>query len=144
VDEDYLTAPRKWDIAHIARFMLFLGPISSIFDYVTYAVMYWGFGANNEATAPLFQTAWFVESILTQTLIIHIIRTNKIPFIESRASWPLIFTTVAICTIGIALPFSYMAHSLGLVAFAYQLLADRCGYHRLLSGVSSYRQNLVH
>lgn len=116
VDEDYLTAPRRWDIGHIAKFMLCLGPISSIFDYVTYGVMYFGFGANSDATAPLFQTAWFVESILTQTLIIHIIRTRKIPFIQSRASWPLIITTIAICTISIWLPTSYFAHSLGFVA----------------------------
>ncbi|MDR3423628.1 MAG: magnesium-translocating P-type ATPase [Alphaproteobacteria bacterium] len=119
VDEEYLTEPRRWDIAHIAKFMIFLGPISSIFDYVTYAVMWFGFGANSLASAPLFQTAWFVESILTQTLIIHIIRTNKIPFIQSRASWPLILTTITICTIGIALPFSYVAHSLGFVALPW-------------------------
>ena len=77
--------------------MLFLGPVSSIFDYVTYFVMYFGFHANTDATAPLFQTGWFVESILTQTLIIHIIRTRRIPFIESRASWPLIITSILIC-----------------------------------------------
>jgi len=115
VDDDYLTQPRRWDIGHIARFMICLGPISSIFDYATYAIMYFGYHANTDATAPLFQTAWFVESIVTQTLIIHVIRTQKIPFIQSRASWPLILTTIAICTIGIALPFSYFAHSLGFV-----------------------------
>jgi Mg2+-importing ATPase len=115
VDDEYLTEPRRWDIGHIAKFMVFLGPISSIFDYATFAIMYFGFGANTDATAPLFQTAWFVESILTQTLIIHIIRTNRIPFIQSRASWPLIFTSVAICTIGVWLPTSYFAHSLGFV-----------------------------
>ena len=113
VDEEYLTRPRRWDIGHIARFMIFLGPISSIFDYVTYGVMYFGFGAKTEAMAPLFQTGWFVESILTQTLIIHIIRTNKIPFIESRASWPLIVTSLLICGIGAWLPLSPFAHGLG-------------------------------
>ncbi len=115
VDAEYLTRPRKWDIAHIARFMIFLGPISSIFDYATYGIMYFGFHANTEATSPLFQTAWFVESILTQTLIIHIIRTNKIPFIESRASWALIATSLIICAIGIWLPESPFARSLGFV-----------------------------
>ena len=115
VDEEYLTAPRKWDIGHIGRFMICLGPISSIFDYITFAVMYYGFGANTEASAPLFQTAWFVESILTQTLIIHVIRTNKIPFFQSRASWALIATSLIICAIGIWLPFSPFAHSLGFV-----------------------------
>lgn len=115
VDNEYLTAPRRWDISHIARFMLFLGPVSSIFDYVTYLVMYFGFGANTEASAALFQTGWFVESILTQTLIIHIIRTNKIPFIESIASWPLIITSLLICGIGAWLHFSPFAHGLGFV-----------------------------
>jgi Mg2+-importing ATPase len=115
IDEEYLTAPRRWDIAHIAKFMIFLGPVSSIFDYLTFGLMYFVFHANNTATAPLFQTAWFVESILTQTLIIHIIRTNRIPFVHSRASWPLIVTSIAICSIGIWLPTSYLAHSLGFV-----------------------------
>jgi Mg2+-importing ATPase len=71
--------------------MLFIGPISSIFDYTTYAVMLYEFDA--WANPPLFQTGWFVESLLTQTLIIHIIRTAKIPFVESRASPALITTT---------------------------------------------------
>jgi Mg2+-importing ATPase len=115
VDEEYLLLPRRWDIGHIARFMLFLGPISSIFDYVTYIILYFGFGANTEALAPFFQTGWFVESILTQTLIIHIIRTAKLPFIQSRASWPLILTSVLICGVGAWLPFSPFAHALGFV-----------------------------
>jgi Mg2+-importing ATPase len=137
IDEDYLMQPRQWDIAHIARFMIFLGPISSIFDYTTYAIMYYGFGSNTEATSPLFQTGWFVESILTQTLIIHIIRTNKIPFLQSRASWPLILTSLIICAIGIWLPESIFAHGLGFthlpmvfwpivaaIIFCYLLLAN--------------------
>jgi Mg2+-importing ATPase len=119
VDEEYLTAPRKWDIGHIAKFMVCLGPISSIFDYVTFAVMWFGFGIRTEEHAALFQTAWFVESILTQTLIIHIIRTNKIPFIQSRASWPLIITSLVICAIGIWLPYSMFAHSLGFVGLPW-------------------------
>jgi Mg2+-importing ATPase len=93
--------------------MIFLGPISSIFDYLTYAILYYGFGANTEAGSSLFHTGWFVESILTQTLIIHIIRTNKIPFLQSRASWPLIFTTLLIAAIGVWLPGSAFAHGLG-------------------------------
>lgn len=119
VDEEYLTAPRKWDIGHIAKFMVCLGPISSIFDYLTFAIMYYGFGANNVEHSALFQTAWFVESILTQTLIIHIIRTNKIPFIQSRASWPLIITSLVICGIGIWLPYSLFARSLGFVGLPW-------------------------
>ena len=88
VDADWLTKPRKWTIGEIQRFILFIGPISSIFDYLTFFIMLYVFNCwNNPA---LFHTGWFVESLFTQTLIIHVIRTNKIPFIQSRASWPLI------------------------------------------------------
>jgi Mg2+-importing ATPase len=113
VDEDYLIVPRRWDINNIMKFMLFIGPISSIFDYVTYFTMIFAFGAWNNPS--LFQTGWFVESLLTQTLIIHIIRTAKIPFLESMASPALIATSLAICVVGIALPFTYVGSSLGFV-----------------------------
>jgi Mg2+-importing ATPase len=113
VDAEYLAVPRRWDIGNIAKFVLCIGPISSIFDYVTYFTMLYGFGAwNNPA---LFQTGWFVESLLTQTLIIHIIRTAKIPFLESRASTALIATTVVIAAIGMALPFTPLGGFLGFV-----------------------------
>src|SRR6516162_2992177 len=84
VDEDYLASPRRWDIGNIFKFMVFIGPISSIFDYATYGMMLFVF--DSWTNPSLFQTGWFVESLLTQTLIIHIIRTTKIPFVESRAS----------------------------------------------------------
>ena len=113
VDAEFLAVPRRWDIGNITKFMLFIGPISSIFDYVTYFMMLYAFNAwNNPA---LFQTGWFVESLLTQTLIIHIIRTAKIPFLESRASTALITTTLIIAAIGIALPFSWLGGFLGFV-----------------------------
>jgi P-type Mg2+ transporter len=113
VDQDYLMVPRRWDISNIVKFMLFIGPISSIFDYVTYFVMIYLFSAwDNPA---LFQTGWFTESLLTQTLIIHIIRTAKIPFFESLASPALITTSLVICIVGIALPFTYIGGSLGFV-----------------------------
>jgi Mg2+-importing ATPase len=114
VDNDWLTKPRKWTIGEIQRFILFIGPISSIFDYATFFVMLYVFNAwNNPA---LFHTGWFVESLFTQTLIIHIIRTNKIPFIQSRASWPLIFTSIIIIAIGAWLTVSPLANTLGFVA----------------------------
>ncbi len=113
VDDDYLESPRRWDIGNIFKFMVFIGPISSIFDYATYAMMLFVFDCWNNA--PLFQTGWFVESLLTQTLIIHIIRTAKIPFIESRASAPLIATTIVICVVGITLPFTWVGGALGFV-----------------------------
>ena len=116
VDEEYLARPRRWEIGNIGRFMLFIGPISSIFDYATYLTMYFIFGARTIASASLFQTGWFVESLLSQTLIIHIIRTRHIAFVESRASLPLMLTSLAICTIGIWLPFSPFAHALGFTS----------------------------
>jgi P-type Mg2+ transporter len=113
VDPEFLAVPRRWDVGNITKFVLFIGPISSIFDYVTYFTMLYVFNAwNNPA---LFQTGWFVESLLTQTLIIHIIRTAKIPFFQSRASTALITTTLIIAAIGIALPYSWLASFLGFV-----------------------------
>jgi Mg2+-importing ATPase len=113
VDADWLTQPRKWTIGEIQRFIIFIGPISSIFDYATFFIMIYVFNAwNNPA---LFQTGWFVESLFTQTLIIHVIRTNKIPFIQSRASWPLIFTSIIIVSVGAWLTISPLAETLGFV-----------------------------
>jgi Mg2+-importing ATPase len=104
VDDEYIAAPRRWDIGNITKFMLCLGPISSIFDYVTYGILLWLFGA--WSNPPLFQTGWFVESLLTQTLIIHIIRTAKIPFLQSHASNALIVTTILVAGAGAVLPYS--------------------------------------
>jgi len=111
VDEDYIAAPRRWDIDNIFNFMVCIGPISSIFDYATYAMMLWVFHAWSNPS--LFQTGWFVESLLTQTLIIHIIRTAKVPFIESRASPALMATSLIICCVGIALPLTPVGAALG-------------------------------
>ncbi|MGD1041938.1 MAG: magnesium-translocating P-type ATPase, partial [Sedimentisphaerales bacterium] len=114
VDADWLTRPRTWTIGKILRFILFIGPISSIFDYVTFFMMLYVF--NCWQNPALFHTGWFVESIFTQTLIIHVIRTNKIPFIESRASWPLILTSVIIVAVGAWLTVSPLAKTLGFVS----------------------------
>ena len=114
VDEEQVTSPRPWNISEITRFILFIGPISSIFDYTTFFVMLWIFHCWDPARAALFQTGWFVESLMTQTLIIHVIRTNKIPFIQSRASFSLTMTTLAIMTFGAFLPYSPLAAPLGL------------------------------
>jgi Mg2+-importing ATPase len=113
VDGDYLKVPRRWDIENIFKFMIFIGPISSVFDYVTYFTMLYVFGAWDKPS--LFQTGWFVESIITQTLIIHIIRTPKIPFLQSRASDALIATTIIICMTGMILPFTGAGEALGFV-----------------------------
>jgi len=116
VDEEVLQQPHRWEIGHIARFMLWLGPVSSVFDYVMFWVMWQVFGANTVAQAPLFHTGWFVESLLSQTLIIHVIRTARIPFVQSRASTPLLLTSGLVCAIGVVLPYSPLAGALGLVA----------------------------
>jgi len=114
VDADWLTKPRKWTIGEIQRFILFIGPISSIFDYATFFMMIVVFNAWNKPA--LFHTGWFVESLFTQTLIIHVIRTNKIPFIQSRASRPLILTSIIIVAAGAWLTVSPLAPTLGFVS----------------------------
>jgi len=114
VDPEYLLSPRRWEIGNIGRFMLLIGPISSLFDYLTYCLMYFVFAANTPQQASLFQTGWFVESLLSQTLIIHVIRTRRIPFFESRASTALMMTSALICAIGVWLPTSPFAGALGL------------------------------
>ena len=115
VGPEQIAKPRPWAIGQITRFILCIGPISSIFDYTTYFMMLYVFKCWDPSRAPLFQTGWFVESLMTQTLIIHVIRTNKIPFLQSRASWPLTVTTVIIMCFGMWLPFSPMATTLGFV-----------------------------
>ena len=114
VDAEYLAVPRRWDLGNISKFVLLIGPISSIFDYVTFFMMLTVFQAWDKPA--LFQTGWFVESLLTQTLIIHIIRTAKLPFLESRASAPVIATSLIIAGVGIILPFTWLGAALGFVA----------------------------
>ncbi|MHB1037968.1 MAG: magnesium-translocating P-type ATPase [Pirellulales bacterium] len=106
VDPEQIAKPRPWQMGEIARFILFIGPCSSVFDYTTYLLMLYVFDCWDLSREHLFQTGWFVESLLTQTLIIHVIRTNRIPFLQSRASWPVIVTTTAIMAIGVWLPSS--------------------------------------
>jgi P-type Mg2+ transporter len=143
VDPEQVARPRPWSMGEIARFIIFIGPCSSVFDYTTYLLMWFVFkcrdlglapppelaarfahasAANPDSTyaAALFQTGWFVESLLTQTLIIHVIRTNKVPFIQSRASWQLIMTSGAIMLVGMWLPSSPIGQWLGLVPLPSQ------------------------
>ena len=115
VDQESLAKPPKWEISNIRRFMIFIGPISSIFDYATYALMWFVFGATTVEHQALFQTGWFVESLMTQTLIVHVIRTAKVPFFQSRASLPMLLITATVMGIGMYLPFSPIASSLGFV-----------------------------
>jgi Mg2+-importing ATPase len=116
VGPEQTAMPRPWDIGEIRNFVLFIGPISSIFDYTTFFVMLYVFGCWDPARASLFQTGWFVESLITQTLVVHVIRTRKIPFIQSRASWSLTLTTLAVMSVAIWLPHSPLAPALGFTA----------------------------
>ena len=143
VGANQIAKPRPWQMGEIAKFMVLLGPISSIFDYTTFAMMYFIFKCTDTAAllqaqspeliskfkdeaidhtyaAQLFHTGWFVESIMTQTLIIHVIRTNLIPFIQSRASWQLSMTTILIMLVGAILPYSPLAGPLGFVPLPWQ------------------------
>ncbi|MDD2866264.1 MAG: magnesium-translocating P-type ATPase [Candidatus Omnitrophica bacterium] len=111
VDGEYLLRSRPWNVNYIKKFMLFFGPISSVFDFVTFGVLLFVFHASPQ----LFHTGWFLESLITQTLVIHIIRTGKIPFIESRPSQFLMFTSVYIVTIGLLIPFTPLSKYFGFV-----------------------------
>ncbi len=120
VDAEQIEKPQPWDIKQLTRFIVFIGPCSSIFDYTTFLMMLYVFGCWDVTTPALaahsqslFQTGWFVESLITQTLIIHVIRTNKIPFLQSWASWPLLITSFLIMLIGIAIPFTLVGDYLG-------------------------------
>jgi len=120
VDPEQVEKPRPWDMKQLTRFIIFIGPCSSIFDYTTYFMMLYIFNCWDASTPEaaarsesLFQTGWFVESLVTQTLVIHIIRTNKIPFLQSRCSWPLLAMSSIIMAIGIAIPFSPLGNYLG-------------------------------
>jgi Mg2+-importing ATPase len=110
VDKEYLLKSRPWNVEYIKKFMLFIGPISSIFDFVTFGVLIFVF----HASQPLFNTGWFLESLCTQTLVIHIIRTGKIPFIESKPSQFLMFTSIYIVTIGLIIPLTPLGKFLAL------------------------------
>ena len=128
MDADFLEKPKKWDASGITRFMLFIGPISSIFDYATFALMFYVFKANSVEHQSLFQSGWFIEGLLSQTLIVHMIRTKKIPFIESWATAPVVALTSFIILIGIAIPFTPFAGALKLQALPF-------GYFPWLIGI---------
>jgi Mg2+-importing ATPase len=114
MDKDYVKEPRQWDPGNIMKFTVYIGPISSIFDIVTYLVMWYVFKANTPALQSLFHSGWFVEGLLSQTLIVHMIRTKKVPFIQSRATNPVLLLTGAIMIIGIFIPFSAFGAAAGL------------------------------
>lgn len=115
MDKEFLMKPRKWDSSDLSRFMIFIGPISSIFDIATYLVMWYVFGCQSPEAQTLFQSGWFIEGLLSQTLIVHMIRTRRIPFFQSTAAKPLMIMTMVIMAIGVAIPFSPFGAYIGLV-----------------------------
>jgi Mg2+-importing ATPase len=135
VNVNLITKPQPWDMGEITRFIVFIGPVSSIFDYTTFFVMLYIFNCWNPAGAALFHTGWFVESLMTQTLIIHVIRTRQIPFIQARASTALTITTIIIMAVAGWLPFSPLAKMLDLVPLPWLfwpiLFATLVGYMAL-------------
>ena len=114
VDKEYLQEPRKWNIQSLKRFMLFMGPTSSIFDLLIFVTLWFGFGIR-EGQAALFQTIWFSYGIVSNLIGLHIIRTAKIPFIESNASKTVYGFTIVICIVAIIVPFTFIEKFLGLV-----------------------------
>ncbi|MBC1813924.1 magnesium-translocating P-type ATPase [Listeria booriae] len=132
MDESFLKKPRKWDPKNMLRFIITIGPVSSIFDILTFAIMWFVFSANTVAEQALFQSGWFVVGLLTQTLVVHMIRTEKIPFIESRAAAPVMISTLIVMGIGIIIPFTSLGHSIGLVSLPLSyfpwLIAILVGY----------------
>lgn len=116
VDEEYLDAPRKWETKSIQRFMVLMGPLSTIFDILCFVVLWWILGANMFALSPMFQAGWFIFGTLSQILVVHMIRTRKVPFIQSRASTPLLISTLVIGVIAVVLVFSRFAIGLDFIS----------------------------
>ena len=142
VDADLVTKPLKWNPSDIGHFMLFFGPISSLFDIITFAVMWWVFAANSVAQQGLFQSGWFVVSLLTQTLVVHMLRTPKVPFLQSRASAPLLGMTLTIMAVGLWLPQSPLADYFKLRAlpaafylWLFGILLGYCMLTTLMKGI---------
>jgi len=122
MDEEYIKKPQKWDAGGIAKFMYCMGPVSSLFDIITFLILYYIFRFNTMETAVHFQTGWFIVGLLTQTLIVHLIRTLKIPFIESRAAKPLLLSTLTVSAIGLILPYTFIGAALDMSAITVMYL----------------------
>ncbi|MEO6917603.1 MAG: magnesium-translocating P-type ATPase [Collimonas sp.] len=148
MDEDFLKKPRKWDAGNIRRFMIWIGPTSSVFDITTYILMWTVFGAGamyaadgGSAGQSIMNSGWFIEGLVSQTLVVHMLRTRKIPFIQSTAALPVLLSTAIAIAIGCYLPFSPLAESIGFVAldksYFYWLVATMGGYMILAQTVKT-------
>jgi len=142
VDPEYLKKPRKWIASDIKRFMLLIGPTSSIFDYITFGVLFFIFGANTIAEQSFFQTGWFLESLFTQTMVVQVLRTEKIPFIQSRPSRQLFLSAIVLLALGVMLPYTGIGHSIGFhpipLAFYYWLVGILITYCVLVQFVKKW------
>ena len=131
-DEEYIKKPRKWEAKSIRSFMAYMGPLSSVFDILCFVVMWWVIGANTMELSPLFQSGWFVFGTVSQVLVIHIIRTGKIPFLQSRSSVPLLISTAMVAIVSIAIGFSRFAIGIDMtplpLSFAPWLALILAGY----------------
>jgi len=136
MDESFIRKPCNWSASGVARFMLFFGPVSSLFDYAIFAVLYFILGAQTVQEQSLFQSGWFVEGLLSQSLIVHLIRTEKIPFFQSTSSLPVLIASLCTIAAGIYLPFSSLAPALGMsplpLAYFPWLVAVLLGYFLLV------------
>ncbi|KAJ3064328.1 hypothetical protein HDU98_012257 [Podochytrium sp. JEL0797] len=116
MDESFVAVPRKWDISDLFKFVMFIGPTSSIFDLSTFAInlYYWGWNNESDESLALFQTSWFIMSLWTQTFVVHLLRTERIPFLQSTASRPVLIATFATCVFGCVLPFTPIGTAFGM------------------------------
>ncbi len=141
MDKDFLRKPRKWDAQNIGRFMIWIGPTSSIFDITTFLLMWYVFGANTPELQALFQSGWFIEGLLSQTLVVHMLRTRRIPFIQSTAALPVMLMTGLITTLGVYLPFSGLGALVGLQPLPWEyfpwLVATLLAYCLVAQGMKS-------
>jgi Mg2+-importing ATPase len=148
MDREFLVRPRKWDPSGIGRFMINIGPISSLFDVLTFALLWFVFGARSEAAAALFHSGWFVEGLLSQTMIVHLIRTQKVPFLQSTAAAPVLLLTGLVMAVGLWLPFSPHAAVLGLEPLPWSffpwLTGILLGYGALTQAVKAWYVRKFH
>lgn len=132
VDQEYMQKPRKWETRSIQSFMAYMGPLSSVFDLICFAALWWGLGANRSALAPLFQSGWFVYGTVSQVLVIHMIRTAKLPFLQSKPSLPLVFSTILVAAAALGVGFTNFAIGLDMhplpPMFLFWLVAILAGY----------------
>ncbi|MEM8325299.1 magnesium-translocating P-type ATPase, partial [Morganella morganii] len=142
MDKEFLRKPRKWDADNIRRFMIWIGPTSSVFDITTFALLWFVFGANSPDSQVLFHSGWFVEGLLSQTLVVHMLRTQRIPFIQSTATLPVLLVTGIVMAIGIWLPFSPIGSYIGLEPLPWEYfpwlaatLVSYCGLAQIMKGI---------